>query len=161
MGAATIACLEHAGPSSAPPPPTAHPPPSAPQASPGSAVEVFVTYLTPPLQQRMHETEGAYDLLRLDGVALLEGRALAAWTERDHHHQQQQLQQQQRQQQQQRGAMAASAEAAAAAPGPVNVVSSVFQYNSSVGTLHLPLAGDGRESRSPIALAEIPCKNRR
>jgi hypothetical protein len=46
------------------------------EASPGTEVSLFVTYLTPPLQQRMHETEGAYNLVRLDGVQLMEGVAL-------------------------------------------------------------------------------------
>lgn len=49
--------------------------------SPGTAVSVFITYLTPPLQQRMHETEGAYNLCRMDGVQLLEGLSLQAHTE--------------------------------------------------------------------------------
>ena len=44
--------------------------------SPGTAVSVFLTYLTPPLQQRMHETEGAYNLLKLEDVELLEGLSL-------------------------------------------------------------------------------------
>lgn len=48
------------------------------EASPGTAVEVFLTYLTPRLEQRMHETEGAYLLVRLDGVELLEGVGLQA-----------------------------------------------------------------------------------
>ncbi|KAF8063801.1 NSE4A [Scenedesmus sp. PABB004] len=48
------------------------------EASPGTDVAVFVTYLTPALQQRMHETEGAYNLCRLDGVTLLEGISLQA-----------------------------------------------------------------------------------
>lgn len=41
-------------------------------------VEVFITYLTPPLTRRMHETEGSYDLLRLNGLELMEGASLAA-----------------------------------------------------------------------------------
>lgn len=44
--------------------------------SPGTSVSVFITYLTPALQQRMHETEGAYNLVRLDEVQLLEGLGL-------------------------------------------------------------------------------------
>lgn len=44
--------------------------------SPGTSVSVFITYLTPVLQQRMHETEGAYHLCRLDEVQLLEGLSL-------------------------------------------------------------------------------------
>jgi hypothetical protein len=44
--------------------------------SPGTCVSVFITYLTPPLQQRMHETEGAYNLCRIDEVQLLEGLSL-------------------------------------------------------------------------------------
>ncbi|KAI8468085.1 MAG: hypothetical protein J3K34DRAFT_479333 [Monoraphidium minutum] len=102
------------------------------EASPGTEVEVFITYLTPPLQQRMHETEGAYDLLRLDGIHLEEGRALAGseWSSR--------------------------------------TLDSVYQYNHSLGTLHLPLArrggggrGGGGGGASPIALAEIPATGRR
>ncbi|KAF6265604.1 hypothetical protein COO60DRAFT_1623787 [Scenedesmus sp. NREL 46B-D3] len=49
--------------------------------SPGTAVSVFMTYLTPPLQQRMHETEGAYNLCRMEGVQLREGLALPAHLE--------------------------------------------------------------------------------
>lgn len=49
--------------------------------SPGTAVSVFITYLTPPLQQRMHETEGAYNLCRMDGVQLQEGLSLQAHLE--------------------------------------------------------------------------------
>lgn len=37
---------------------------------------MFITYLTPPLQQRMHETEGAYNLVKLEGLQLLEGVSL-------------------------------------------------------------------------------------
>jgi hypothetical protein len=44
--------------------------------SPGTEVAVFITYLTPTLQQRMHETEGAYNLCKLQGVQLLEGLSL-------------------------------------------------------------------------------------
>jgi hypothetical protein len=44
--------------------------------SPGTDVALFVTYLTPALQQRMHETEGAYNLVRLEGIMLLEGLSL-------------------------------------------------------------------------------------
>eukprot|EP00879_Flechtneria_rotunda_P014637 GHRR01015296.1.p1 GENE.GHRR01015296.1~~GHRR01015296.1.p1 ORF type:complete len:383 (+),score=106.09 GHRR01015296.1:506-1654(+) len=44
--------------------------------SPGTDVSVFVTYLTPILQQRMHETEGAYTLCKLEHVELLEGLSL-------------------------------------------------------------------------------------
>eukprot|EP00878_Enallax_costatus_P035153 GHUV01039145.1.p1 GENE.GHUV01039145.1~~GHUV01039145.1.p1 ORF type:complete len:239 (+),score=61.25 GHUV01039145.1:190-906(+) len=44
--------------------------------SPGTSVAVFITYLTPLLQQRMHETEGAYNLCKLTDVQLLEGVSL-------------------------------------------------------------------------------------
>jgi hypothetical protein len=37
---------------------------------------MFITYLTPALQQRMHETEGAYNLVKLEEVQLLEGLSL-------------------------------------------------------------------------------------
>lgn len=46
------------------------------EASPGTEVSMFITYLTPPLQQRMHETEGAYNLVKLDDIQLLEGVSL-------------------------------------------------------------------------------------
>lgn len=46
------------------------------ESSPGTAVSMFVTYLTPALQQRMHETEGAYNLMKLEEVELLEGISL-------------------------------------------------------------------------------------
>jgi hypothetical protein len=38
------------------------------QRSPGTAVTVFVQWLTPPQLQRMHETEGGYDYDRLTGI---------------------------------------------------------------------------------------------
>ena len=44
--------------------------------SSGTSVAVFITYLTPLLQQRMHETEGAYNLCKLTDVQLLEGVSL-------------------------------------------------------------------------------------
>ncbi len=46
------------------------------EACPGSSVSVFITYLTPPLQARMHETEGAYNLCKLDDIRLHEGSSL-------------------------------------------------------------------------------------
>lgn len=46
------------------------------EASPGTTVSMFITYLTPTLQQRMHETEGAYNLVKLEDVQLLEGVSL-------------------------------------------------------------------------------------
>jgi hypothetical protein len=42
----------------------------------GTDVSMFITYLTPPLQQRMHETEGAYNLVKLQDIQLLEGVSL-------------------------------------------------------------------------------------
>lgn len=102
------------------------------EASPGARVEVFVTYLAPPLQQRMHETEGAYDLLRLDGVRLQEGAALEG--------------------------------GGGGGGGGGRMLSSVYQYNHCLGTLHLPLSpprGPAAAAASPIALAEIPAKGRR
>jgi hypothetical protein len=44
--------------------------------SPGTRVELFVTHLSPRQARRMHETEGAYNLQRLTGVALREGAGL-------------------------------------------------------------------------------------
>jgi hypothetical protein len=44
--------------------------------SPGSAVAIFVTYLQPHLLQRMHETEGAYNLCELTEVQLQIGLGL-------------------------------------------------------------------------------------
>ena len=44
--------------------------------SPGSAVAIFVTYLQPKLLQRMHETEGAYNLCKLTEVQLQVGLGL-------------------------------------------------------------------------------------
>ena len=38
--------------------------------SPGTVVEVAVTYLTPELLKRMDDTEGAYDFVRLTGITL-------------------------------------------------------------------------------------------
>ena len=44
--------------------------------SPGTNVALFVTYLTPPLLERMHETEGAYNLCELHEVQLHLGLGL-------------------------------------------------------------------------------------
>lgn len=43
---------------------------------PGTQVTVYITYLTPQLQQRMHETEGAYNLCKLDDISLHVGTSL-------------------------------------------------------------------------------------
>jgi hypothetical protein len=51
--------------------------PATLEASPGTAVELFVTYLTQDQLQHMHKTEGAYDLLRLNNIRLEEGHSLA------------------------------------------------------------------------------------
>ncbi|BDA46287.1 hypothetical protein COCOBI_08-3790 [Coccomyxa sp. Obi] len=47
--------------------------------SPGTAVEIFVTFLTAPQLQRMHETEGAYFLTELRQVQLHLGLSLEAF----------------------------------------------------------------------------------
>ncbi len=47
--------------------------------SPGTAVEIFVTFLTAPQLQRMHETEGAYFLTELRQVQLHLGLSLEAY----------------------------------------------------------------------------------
>lgn len=44
--------------------------------SPGTAVRIWVTYLQPKALQRMHETEGTYNLLRLSKVRLHLGASL-------------------------------------------------------------------------------------
>lgn len=46
------------------------------EASPGTRVGLFVTFLDERQMQRMHETEGAYHLVELRGVELLEGLSL-------------------------------------------------------------------------------------
>ena len=38
--------------------------------------QVFLTYLTPPLAERMHATEGGYDLLQLQRIRLHVGCSL-------------------------------------------------------------------------------------
>ncbi|KAK9808507.1 hypothetical protein WJX73_002957 [Symbiochloris irregularis] len=43
------------------------------QHSPGTSVEVALTYLTPPLLERMHATEGAYTVVRLTDIHLALG----------------------------------------------------------------------------------------
>lgn len=48
-----------------------------PSPLPPLQVGIFITYLTPDLAKRMHETEGGYDLLRLKGIQLHEGLSLA------------------------------------------------------------------------------------
>ena len=47
--------------------------------SPGTLVEVWLTYLQPELLLRMHATEGAYDLLQLQDVHLHVGSSLPAY----------------------------------------------------------------------------------
>ncbi|KAK9917227.1 hypothetical protein WJX75_002070 [Coccomyxa subellipsoidea] len=49
--------------------------------SPGTAVEIFVTFLTAPQLKRMHETEGAYFLTELRQVQLHLGLSLEAFRE--------------------------------------------------------------------------------
>eukprot|EP00667_Euglena_gracilis_P012772 EG_transcript_13126 len=49
------------------------------QASPGTAVELFVTFLTDQQLEHMHSTEGGYNLLRLNAVDLRLGQSLAEW----------------------------------------------------------------------------------
>lgn len=46
------------------------------EASKGTAVELFVTYLTTPLLDQMVETEGAYDLVKISNVQLRIGHSL-------------------------------------------------------------------------------------
>ena len=47
--------------------------------SPGTVVEIFVTFLTAPQLKRMHETEGAYFLTELRQVQLHLGLSLEAF----------------------------------------------------------------------------------
>eukprot|EP00210_Caulerpa_lentillifera_P005579 g5336.t1 len=46
------------------------------QASKGTVVELFVTYLTTPLLDQMIETEGAYDLVKVSNIELHVGHSL-------------------------------------------------------------------------------------
>lgn len=46
--------------------------------SPGTCVEVCLTYLTPPLLERMHATEGAYTVVRLHNISLAVGATPAS-----------------------------------------------------------------------------------
>ena len=113
---------------------------------------------------RCSETEGAYDLLRLDGVELLEGASVEAVAGP--------------------GALesledgsggggsssSSSGDSSSSSGGGgatglfggvgagQRVVDCVFQYNHTLGTLHLPLVEGGA---SPVALAEIPALGRR
>ncbi|KAK9814536.1 hypothetical protein WJX72_007546 [[Myrmecia] bisecta] len=47
--------------------------------SPGTAIAVFVTYLPPLLLQRMHDTEGAYNLCQLNNIHLQLGQSLEGY----------------------------------------------------------------------------------
>jgi hypothetical protein len=70
-------------PPSLPPPPllSSFPPPPPPL----PPLQVFITYLTAPLAERMHATEGGYDLLELQDIRLHVGcglEQLARWARR-------------------------------------------------------------------------------
>ena len=47
--------------------------------SPGTLVEVWLTFLQPELLLRMHATEGAYDLLQLQDINLCAGSSVSAY----------------------------------------------------------------------------------
>ena len=49
------------------------------EVSPGTAVELFVTFLAPDLLEHMHSTEGSYDLVRLSKIRLHLGSSLSAF----------------------------------------------------------------------------------
>ena len=47
--------------------------------SPGTVVSLFVTFLSSALLERMHQTEGAYDLCELDNIELRMGVSPEDW----------------------------------------------------------------------------------
>ncbi|GLC42191.1 hypothetical protein PLESTB_000640700 [Pleodorina starrii] len=133
--------------------------------SPGTVTSIFITYLTPPLMERMHATEGGYNLCRLTELRLhvaprgqqdCTGGAATATTaaasaiapastgapaETE-------------------DGMAASQLAAAAGAGPSScfeVLDWVYQYNHKLGCIQMPLRG---QEGSPVAIAEIPAIRR-
>lgn len=130
-------------------------------ASPGCSVALWMTLLPEPLLQRMHETEGAYDLRRLtrvtlhlpatlaraDGQSGCSGPGIVGNTN---------------------GAgIAAAGDIGAASDGvldgvPCSVLDSALVYTHQAGALQLPVE-DGQEDKytaTPIALEEIACHNR-
>eukprot|EP01025_Chloroclados_australasicus_P039045 TRINITY_DN4032_c0_g1_i1.p2 TRINITY_DN4032_c0_g1~~TRINITY_DN4032_c0_g1_i1.p2 ORF type:complete len:367 (-),score=19.22 TRINITY_DN4032_c0_g1_i1:243-1343(-) len=100
--------------------------------SPGTLVEVFVTYLTPKLLQRMHETEGAYNLMEIDDVDLQLGTSIDDIQHED-----------------------------LIQNGFGRHLEIIFQYNHQNGTLHMPYrSSNGTQSKSCVALKAIPAINR-
>ncbi|KAG2482859.1 hypothetical protein HYH03_018249 [Edaphochlamys debaryana] len=112
--------------------------------SPGTTVSIFVTYLTAELMERMHATEGGYNLVQLGGLAMhvaprgpaSAGAAKDAGS----------------------GAHAGAGRHMGAGEPCFELRSWAYQYNHKLGCIELPLAGGGG---SPIAIAEIPATGRR
>ncbi|PNW83919.1 hypothetical protein CHLRE_04g215550v5 [Chlamydomonas reinhardtii] len=140
------------------------------EASPGTCVSIFITYLTEPLMERMHATEGGYNLTRLGGLHVEvaphggggkssssnggsssgDGTSKGVSSSNG-----------------QSGKHAASGGKA----GAFEVVDTVYQYNHKLGCINLPLRlpGSSQEQRqqqdggaecSPVAIAEIPAVGR-
>ncbi|GFR41543.1 hypothetical protein Agub_g2256 [Astrephomene gubernaculifera] len=129
--------------------------------SPGTVTSIFITYLTAPLMERMHATEGGYNLCRLSGLRLhVAPRPVAEQpaTGRDRTNSP-------------TGTTArepADAECmvlpdAVTASRPCSSLESfevrdwVYQYNHRLGCISLPVKGLGA---TPIAIADIPAMGR-
>ena len=54
--------------------------------SPGTQVELAITYLTDEQLEHMHKTEGSYNLMRLDNIALFLAESLSACRSAHLHH---------------------------------------------------------------------------
>ncbi|EFJ41369.1 hypothetical protein VOLCADRAFT_98685 [Volvox carteri f. nagariensis] len=123
--------------------------------SPGTVTSIFITYLTGPLMQRMHATEGGYNLCRLSGLrlhvaprpgpapvytpdkgdsgGLYGGKARA------------------------NSVAVETVDKQVAALSSFEVRDWVYQYNHKQGCIKLPLEG---LAGSPVAIAAIPAKQR-
>eukprot|EP01023_Acetabularia_acetabulum_P043345 TRINITY_DN4326_c1_g1_i2.p2 TRINITY_DN4326_c1_g1~~TRINITY_DN4326_c1_g1_i2.p2 ORF type:complete len:201 (-),score=26.51 TRINITY_DN4326_c1_g1_i2:70-672(-) len=100
--------------------------------SPGTLVEVFVTFLTPKLLQRMHETEGAYFLMEIDEVDLQLGTSIYDIQHEDIQN------------------------------GFGRHLEIVYQYNHQNGTLHMPFSPkNGINNVSAVSLSAIPAIDRK
>ncbi|KAG2432692.1 hypothetical protein HYH02_006676 [Chlamydomonas schloesseri] len=141
------------------------------EASLGTCVTIFITYLTEPLMERMHATEGGYNLTRLTGLNVAVAPHTAADSSNgnghhDHHHHQQQQHPQNSDARSSGPAAGKAGTGSAPAAGAFEHIHTVYQYNHKLGCLDLPLTirsagqdGGGTEC-SPVAIAEIPAVGR-
>ncbi|GIL90277.1 hypothetical protein Vretimale_16334 [Volvox reticuliferus] len=114
--------------------------------SPGTVTYIFITYLTGPLMERMHATEGGYNLCRLLGLRL----HVAPWSADGNV---------QRENNQMRNAddKTCAKEGLQVAFRSFEIRDWVYQYNHKLGCIKLPFKELGG---SPVAIAAIPAERR-